>query len=206
VKKPRRKRNKKHNKTPKQPKPPTSGPTTQTPAQGTKFQKLSFSGGWQIFLAFFTLVTGVATLVGLYLTIISRISVYPSAALDEKDPFHTTFILENQSYLPICSVNISTHLLNVKYGGDLTIENGNTSDYRENFPVLAPGKRTTIGMHSFPNLIGAIPKPESSVTEATSELVVTYRPLFGFRRAEQRFMFRFAKTQSGELLWLPVER
>jgi hypothetical protein len=84
---------------------------------------------WQILF-----VSGaIFSYIGFGAMVVPRIGVSPSGAIDQKDPFHSLFVLENQGSLPIYSVRVSTGLNEVDYGGAWKVENSGTTDPGETF-------------------------------------------------------------------------
>lgn len=159
------------------------------------------SSSWKI-------VVGISVLMSVIGTVYAfgtRVSVSPEPISDRLDPYRSPFVITNDSYLPLSDVAFSCRAFNIQ-PNEVVDEIAKTQDGR---PIklestfgpgdayvpfsLEPNEKRTFECLSAAMLL----KP--TITNASVEIVVTYRPLWILWKQERRFRFDAQANGEGKI-------
>jgi hypothetical protein len=137
--------------------------------------------------------------VGFYFQFSPNISVTPHAAFGS-DPFHTPFIISNNSYLKFSNVRTHCLLSNVKFirGGGMT--GGDFSSKDGEAHLIAPGE--SIAVSCVQESINIAPNEGLLSADIRIDVMFEVFP-YGYRDEEKTFRFVAVKTDNGHWFWLP---
>jgi len=166
-----------------------------------------YSSFWGIIVS----ISVILTIVGTIFAFFTKISVQPENSLTPPDIAMATFIISNDSLLPISDISYSCKTYNIEpsvFRKELqTDKEGRIGalDKIEILPgpayvhsTLQPGDK-----ESFDCWTGAISVVEGPIQYADLEMIVSYRPLWILWKQERKFSFRTGKASDGKLIWIP---
>ncbi|MDH4201963.1 MAG: hypothetical protein OEV87_03635 [Phycisphaerae bacterium] len=148
---------------------------------------------------------GILTLLaiwGAWVTLNPRVFVYPDIALDPNNPANTSFVIQNQGYLPIYDVTFSCSMKYLTLPGDIHViaeepYDNSFSDPKQTAKVIAPGKLYTI-------LLPIIFMENNKIEESDIAIELTFRPIKWLPwQYETRHRFISIKGKDGQWHWVP---
>jgi len=127
-----------------------------------------------------------------------RVFVYPSVALDPKNPAFTPFVVHNQGYMAIHDVKFSCSMKYLKLPGDITVIG--LGDYTNRFSnpkhvanVIAPGEQ-------YSELLPFTGMEHNTFENADIAIVLTFKPIKWLPWSRET-LHRFVATQGKDSQW-----
>ena len=127
-----------------------------------------------------------------------KVLVYPSAILDKDNPSFTAFTINNQGYLSIWDVSISSSIKYLKYPGDITVIGLGEYDNRFYDPkqvahVIKPTEQYT-------EILPFTGMEHNNFLDADIAIVLNYRP-FKWLPYKRETLHRFVTKQDKDGIW-----
>jgi hypothetical protein len=160
-------------------------------------------------------VSVILTILGTIFSFFTKISIQPENSLTRSDLGLSTFIISNDSLLPLSDVSytckvynlipdklreeLQTHKDEGEIGTLTSIELGPGETYL--YSTLQPGDK-----ESFNCINPAIALTNTPIQYADLDMSVSYRPLWVFWKQERKFKFKTQKPEGNNLIWIPSDK
>jgi hypothetical protein len=149
---------------------------------------------------FWGVIVFVIGLAGFYvgiLSIVPRLSVSHSEELKQYDPFSVPFVITNDGYLPIHSVNMACSIDHMLLSSGSSFVGVVTNDSMEDAEI-SPGGHST---HFCP-----VSARDPGMQEIIITATISFRPDLWPWRTSKQFHFRGYKGDDGVMHWSPLLR
>lgn len=134
------------------------------------------------------------------LTLFPRITISNNVPIDPDDPFSTPFLISNEGYVPLFSVQflMAIREVNRKGGGGII----GTPDFKTRF--TAPDMKSTAfwPTDSYSFYAGRILRAHGSLESADIAIIVQYRPFLVPFKRERIFRFITQRGPDNRLYWM----
>jgi hypothetical protein len=126
-------------------------------------------------------------------------SVTANAPLNPSDPFTATFLVRNESALPVHRLQIFGRIDNERSADGESMGKFSIVSHPE-IEVMLPGETTTTTVP----LTRMFFRPAGAIVSADIVVWMTYRPSFVFWNRTESFPFTTGVGPNGSLIWYPA--
>ena len=141
------------------------------------------------------LITIISFIGALYF-FVPKISITALDPLTADDPFPSTFVIKNESELPIKNIIFTFNLIDIKYENPtFKVTNNEITPTTIKIGSLAPSEMTSQVCIN-PISLGA------KIIFSDIEVIITYKPILYFRNQHKKQRF-VTQIRDGKFIWIP---
>jgi hypothetical protein len=173
-------------------------PKARKADKATKLLAQAEIGNWLTRIStFWKVILFLVGIPGVYIGVLSvfpRVSVSPSEELKKYDPLSSPFVITNDGYLSIYSVNMNCSVNHLLLSSGARIVNVSALDNLTDDEIGPDGRSTRFCK---------ITTPDPKMKEVIVTLTVVFRPEFLPWRTSRAFHFRGYPSDDGVMHWSP---